>query len=222
MYNALHKNHLIKLTPGVRKVDGFYSLPESGIFVPSNHPNLRSELLDAGLASEISSPWWKSRSRATILNKNILEGTFQSIIYNTRGMFRAFFILGVFSLSSILLGNTGFLGICTGIFLFMSSILLHEAGHVFMFRMVAPEKKAVIVSCGLRCHMVRPVLPKKKEVMVVLSGPIAPFLLLPAFIILTGSVNIFTFFWAIISFGHIFSLAFPVGDGINLRLAFHS
>lgn len=212
----------IRLTSGVRLVDDGYLFAEAGIFVSSHHPRLRSELLDAGFASEISSPWWRSRSFAIVLAPDVSAAPLRSLIHNLRGMLRTIIILVFLTTLSITFNNVGTLGICIAAAIFLASILLHEAGHVFAFRFVAPRRYAILVSAGLRCHMVRPALEGWREITVVIAGPIAPMLPTIGFLLYARSATFVVYVWGAIALGHVLLLLIPIGDGANLHLAiFH-
>lgn len=215
----MHSRNTIRFTEGVIRVSNGYAHPEVGVLVSSDHPQLRSELLDAGLVSEISAPWWRARISAVVLRPSARNGILLSFLHNSRGMFRWIIFCSAVIIAAELLDNVGLLGIGISFILFIASILLHEASHVCAFQAVAAKRYAILVSAGLRCHMVRPALQGWREIVVVVAGPFGPLLPLIFLIHWIAQAPFLLWFWVAIAIGHVSTLLAPVGDGANLRRA---
>lgn len=207
----------LKLTEGVLQDSQGFSHAELGVYGPREHPRLRTELLDSGLASELSAPWWRCRSRATALRLGVVAGGLGSLVHNTRGMALPLGACMVTAALSAATGAIGIAGIAVAALILAASILVHELGHVVAFRLVSPGAPAVTVSAGIRCHLVRRGLSGWREIAIVVCGPFAPAMLCPILLPCADALPFLFWGWAAVSAGHAVMLLFPVGDGENLR-----
>ncbi|TQN32878.1 peptidase M50B-like protein [Haloactinospora alba] len=108
--------------------------------------------------------------------------------------------------------------------LLLASVLVHEAGHVAALRVLAPATPAVFRVDATGAGVCRPPLADtRREVAVVLAGPLAPavvWTLGTALGAAAGGVPAAAVVWTgIVALGHPVSLLFPVGDTRTLLRA---
>jgi hypothetical protein len=109
--------------------------------------------------------------------------------------------------------------IAGAVLLFLLSLVLHELGHVVVFRVVAPRAPGIFTARTGRFRLIRGTLPTGRDIAVTLAGPAAPFLL-PA-LLAAPPFGAPVQFWAAaaIAFGHVSLLLRRDGDGAMLRAA---
>jgi hypothetical protein len=216
------------LTEGVQENGGMFVFEALGCAISAEEDDYVSILLATGFASEptrFSVAWidylLHSRSRASLLRTSMVQAILHSIRHNALGMARWWVVIVLCGSVGALAGLPSLAAIAVAAALFLVSILVHEAGHVAAYRHVAGARAAaVVVSAGARCFLIRPVLSGRAERWVVISGPVAPLLVAIALIPLSPLAAPLFWSWLAIALGHALLLAFPVGDGVNLRLTF--
>lgn len=216
------------LTPGVRLIDGTYLFDELGCAVSRGEADYRRLLLDTGLATERPrfQPAWLSdlladRSRAAILESSLVRSGLQSIGHNAVGMVRWWLlVIGLVAIGQIARLQS-IVAVGLALTLFLISVLVHEAGHVVAYRLVAAEGAiGVLVSSGARCQLVRPVLAPADDRWVIVAGALAPLIVAVASTPVAYVLPLLFWSWLAVALGHAACLLIPVGDGANLRLTF--
>lgn len=104
-------------------------------------------------------------------------------------------------------------------FLILLSVILHELGHLGVFRFLAPSGPALFSIRSGRFRLVRCGLPKHQDLAVTIAGPAAP-LLVPLFLF-PFQVWLPILFWtsAVVAGSHLALLLRNDGDGWVLRVA---
>lgn len=104
-------------------------------------------------------------------------------------------------------------------FLILVSLILHELGHLGVFRLFAPSGPALFTARSGRFRLVRCGLPKHQDLAVTFAGPVAPFLL-PG-LLFPFQVWLPLLFWTslVVAGSHLALLLRNDGDGGMLRMA---
>lgn len=216
----------LRLTPGV-VFDGYScTCIGLGLQIPCGEPGWRRLMLDLGLASEVSrfGSGWLSllllpRSRALVLDNSAFVASAQSLGHNLFGMARWFAASALLCIAGVYLELPSIVALGVFFAMFLCSLLVHELGHVVAFRAVAPRgAHGILVSDGLKCHLVRRVCSRRVERLVVLSGPVAPAVITVVLVGFTPETPWMLGMWLVLCMGHLLTLALPVGDGANFRL----
>ncbi|WP_194948753.1 hypothetical protein [Actinomyces trachealis] len=159
-----------------------------------------------------------SPTRARTLPQSVAAAVAASIGHNLRGTLSYWTVTVCATMYGAAARDPLTLGIGLIGALFLLSVLLHEAGHVLVFRLLAPAgAQAHIVSHGLHCYMVRLALPRRKDLAVALAGPFGPLLLGGPVLLALLRWPPTQLLWAAAALGHIATLLLPVGDGLALR-----
>jgi len=202
------------------------AFPALGISVAVDREDIRTLLLDLGLASGYMIPppegvlarvllAFRSRSRARKMSSNTALAVAQSLVHNAVGMWRWWVLACLLSCMSLLLELPSLTAMAVAAVLFFLVVLTHELGHVIAYRCAAgASAPALMVSRGSACHLVRSALSVRRDMAVVLSGPTAP-VLVGVFISLASRPIAIA--WSCIALGHLGALVVPVGDGRTLR-----
>jgi hypothetical protein len=109
--------------------------------------------------------------------------------------------------------------LCVMVFLILVSLILHELGHVAVFRILAPSAPALFIVRSGRFRLVRCCLSKHQDLAVTIAGPVAPLLLPFGLWLFYASSPVL--FWTSVAVAgvHLASLLRDDGDGRMLRLA---
>jgi hypothetical protein len=104
-------------------------------------------------------------------------------------------------------------------FLILVSLILHELGHIAVFRIFAPSAPALFSVRSGRFRLVRCGLPKHQDLAVTIAGPTAPFLL--PVLLFPFYVWLPILFWTsvVVAGSHLALLLRNDGDGRMLRVA---
>jgi hypothetical protein len=104
-------------------------------------------------------------------------------------------------------------------FLILVSLVLHELGHIAVFRIFAPSAPALFSVRSGRFRLVRCGLPKHQDLAVTIAGPAAPFLL--PVLLFPFYVWLPILFWTsvVVAGSHLALLLRNDGDGRMLRVA---
>lgn len=217
------------LTPGVHRRGDRYELPGLPVSIVAGD-GARERLLMTGFASEGRWPGragiipaLQPRWRARVLDQSIPRAAAQSGLHFGLCSWPWLALAG----AGMLLGTSGTVGawgvIAQAGLLVLLATIVHEAGHAVAFRTLAgPAAPALLVGRGLLMHLVRPVLPPRRDLAVIVAGPLAPAMtgLLAAPLLVrhpyTGLI------WAAVAVVHALALVLPVGDGANLRAWWHA
>jgi len=216
----------LRWTDGVVRTGESIAFPALGISVAVDREDIRTLLLDVGLASGYVMPppegvlarvllAFHSRSRARDVSSNVAVAVAQSLVHNAIGMWRWWVLACLLSCVSLLLELPSLTAIAVAAVLFFLVVLTHELGHVIAYRCAAGAcAPALMVSRGSACHLVRSALSVRRDLVVVLSGPTAPVL---AGVFMLFASRPIAIAWSCIALGHLGALVFPVGDGRSLR-----
>ncbi|WP_138419347.1 hypothetical protein [Sinomonas gamaensis] len=128
----------------------------------------------------------------------------------------------VSSVVGIAAGLSSLIAIAAGGLLFSAAILVHELGHVLAYRALAPaDSPGIMVTCGIRCHLVRKTLTPKADLAVALAGPVAPAIAGAFLIPFAAWVPLVLWAWAALALSHAVCAALPFGDGETIRDSWH-
>lgn len=216
----------LELTPEVYTSVGSFKCDKLQASVPLDKTHLALEL---GLISErisvlgssASAPFlWPFAKRARWLPRSASRALIASVAHNAQGMVLAITTSMGICTWAFVESNVGLGTVAVGSSLGLLSILVHEAGHAVAFRLLSqPGTPAILVNSGLRCHLVRRPLTRKRELAVVLAGPLAPLLTSPALLASWSLAPPLVIGWLILAAGHAVSVVVPVGDGANFWTA---
>jgi hypothetical protein len=104
-------------------------------------------------------------------------------------------------------------------FLIVVSLILHELGHVAVFRFFAPSAPALFSVRSGRFRLVRCSLPKHQDLAVTIAGPAAPLFLPGLLWPFYSWLPILFWTSAVVAGSHLALLLRNDGDGRMLRLA---
>ena len=104
-------------------------------------------------------------------------------------------------------------------FLVLVSLILHELGHVAIFRIFAPSAAALFSVRSGRFRLVRCCLPKHQDLAVTIAGPAAPVLLPAVLWLFYASLPVLFWTSAVVAGAHLALLLRDDGDGRMLRAA---
>lgn len=212
------------LTPGVRRQGDRYEFPGLPVSILAGD-GMRERLLMAGFASEGRWPRdagitraLQPRWRARVLARTVPVAAAQCGWHFGLSSWPWLMLAG----TGMLLGGSGWMGswgvIAQAGLLVLLATIVHEAGHAVIFRALAgPAPPALLVGRGLLMHLVRPVLTPRRDLAVIVAGPLAPTVagLLAAPLLVhqpyAGLV------WTVVAVVHALALLLPIGDGANLR-----
>jgi hypothetical protein len=115
-------------------------------------------------------------------------------------------------------GLSSVIALAAGALLFAAAILVHEIGHVLAYRALAPrDSPGIMVTRGLRCHLVRKTLTAKADLAVALAGPMAPAVVGAFLLPVAAWVPLVFWAWAALALSHAACAALPFGDGETIR-----
>ena len=157
-------------------------------------------------------------TRSVDLPAGILPAVVTSLSVHARGSIPAATMAGLAAAVGLL---TGFLGVtASGIALaaLAASVIVHETGHVVVYRLVAPaEAWGTIVRGAAAGHLVRMPLGARADVLVACGGAGAVVAGTLLFLPLAPASPLVPVLWGAIAGGHALSLLVPVGDGATIR-----
>lgn len=168
-------------------------------------------LMVGQLRLPIALPQYRSRR----LPEGVARGALHSIGHNIAGMkMGAASEIGLIALA-LVTKSGAFVALACVLAMFLVSVVVHEAGHVVAYRLFSTAGPGYLVRSGVRCYLIRPVLPRIADRWVIAAGPIAPL----AVAILCIPVMLYApipyLAWLAIALGHALTLALPAGDGAN-------
>jgi hypothetical protein len=105
------------------------------------------------------------------------------------------------------------------VFLVLMSLILHELGHVAVFRIFAPSAPALFSVRSGRFRLVRCCLPKHQDLAVTIAGPAAPLLLPAVLWLFYASLPVLFWTSAVVAGSHLALLLGDDGDGRTFRAA---
>lgn len=148
----------------------------------------------------------------------IVRGLLGAAAHYAIGMMPIVSLLAILVPLSFLSGSALFswLGITAAILLL--STIVHEAGHLLAYRaLMGTKAPAIAVASGANCRIVRLRGSSSKDVVVLLSGPLAPLIVSAAFIPWWSFAPGLVLFAVMIGIGHASTAALPFGDGAAIR-----
>ncbi len=216
------------VTPGVRRVDGRLVHVGLGLAIPDD-PDHHALAADLGLISTrtrvtlgrwsfLSPPWWGSAARPLPATRG--RAVLASIVHNTAGMAPQLVLaLGAVALGGMV-ASTGLVAVGTVALVCLGSLLVHEAGHVLMFRLLLPrDAPGILVVRGLSCRLVRPSGGAVRDAAIVAAGAAVPMLVATLLLPALAVAPLLVAFCAMIALAHAAALVIPAGDGAALRAA---
>ncbi len=107
---------------------------------------------------------------------------------------------------------------CLGVVLAL--VLVHELGHVLVYRHVRPHAVGIFVMSRHSPRLVRPPLPRWTDVAVTAAGPAGAVLAAACVAVAAGPGQpVVMGVTLVAALGHLLGLVLPVGDGVALRAA---
>lgn len=210
------------LTPGAFDRGDAVLHPSLGIEASRSSKDFRQTLLELGLASEAGSNVWRwlfgaATSRARLLPDG-WPAVHAALIHCLTGMSRWAALAFVSSALGFAAGLSSLIALAAGCLLFFAAVLVHEIGHVVAYRALAPrDSPGIMVTRGLRCHLVRKTLAPNADIAVALAGPVAPAIAGSFLIPVATRAPLVFWAWAALALSHAACAALPFGDGETIR-----
>jgi hypothetical protein len=213
------------LTPGVVLTDEAISCAALDLSIPLSLDAARRVALEFGMASEgprrrTLRGAFRIRYRCARLRDGSARAVAHSVSHYAPSLLPSAVVVAGLILVGALADLPSLIAISLLVVMLVVSVIVHEVGHVLVFRLAAgADAAAHVVVRGLSFSLVRRPLKRTREVVVVLAGPLAPLALAVLTIPLASGGPVLWWSWAVVGAGHALTLLLPVGDGANLRLA---
>jgi hypothetical protein len=161
-------------------------------------------------------PWFTSA--AIPLPHGIGAATLATLRHQASGMAPLLLAAVATLLAGLASASSGLTALGALALLVLVSVLVHELGHVVVYRaLFGRAAPALVVVRGASCHVVRRADGSRADGAVVVAGGAAPALVALASLPLVGVAPYPVLLGALIALGHLVALALPFGDGASLR-----
>ena len=217
--------HDLVLTPGVTVADDTISCDGLALSIPLSTDDVRRVVLESGMASDGPRGWifagaFRVRYRCAPLRKGLTSAVVHCVSHYAASLLPVAAAIAGLMLIGIAADLPSLIAISLLVVMLMISVVVHEVGHVVVFRLVAgAETTAHMVVRGISFSLVRRPLERNREILVVIAGPLAPLALAVLAVPLSSVGPLLWWAWLVFGGGHALTLLFPQGDGANLRLA---